>query len=320
MIASLLATAWVAGLAPAEEPRASGSQEPGWADLLEPATAVRKLLSARLGRDVAFSEVTWQMSPPLLRVGELTIAGEKPESAPLLIARKAVLAVDAAALLDGALAIEPLTAESATWTVRPEVVLDLVKLVLNLEARAQDDPLTYDGRASLTTGGALEIAGTGRIGGPVDVTLELKDVDLKPVAEAAPRVARLEGKANGEIRFAGDPRAPDSFDVDVASRDTVLALKDIALRKTVSLRADLKQLVGDERSGRARFDIDATLARLVMGNGVYRKKVGQPASVVGVIRRDARGDWVLDQAHLKVGPPPEGSDGGGSAEGASPAP
>jgi hypothetical protein len=130
----------------------------------------------------------------------------------------------------------------------------------------------------------------------------LEDVNLQPVEKALPRVARLSGLANGEIRFAGEPRAPEAFSADVALRDTDLVLKDISLRRSLSVRAEVSELVGETATGRARFDVDASLAELSYGGGVYHKAVGEPATVVGELVRDPDGQWRLDSARLRVGP------------------
>jgi hypothetical protein len=210
--------------------------------------------------------------------------------------------VDPASLLDGVLVIDPLEAETARWAINDTVSLDLRSLAVRLEATSQEEPMKFRGGALLASGGRLHIEGSGRVGGRLDARLELVDVALAPVEKALPRVTRLSGLANGEIRFAGLPRRPEAVEADVALRNTRLVLKDITLERSLSLRAELRELVGPEGSGHARFDVDASLAALSIGGGAYRKAVGEPATVEGELVRDPDGQWRLASARLKVGP------------------
>lgn len=302
ILAAVGVAAFAASPAGAQDSGSAGASEPTWSELLDPAAAVRRLLELRFGRAIEFEQVSWQASPPRILVGSLRVAGEKPGDPPALVAAKARLPVDPASLLDGVLVVDPLQSESARWTLRDGIVLDLRNLSIRLEARAQDQPVLFRGSAELASGGRLRIDGSGRVGGRLDARLALEDVDLSPVARAMPRVARLSGLANGEIRFAGEPERPESFGADIALRDTDLQLEDIALERSISVRAELRELVGEEARGRARFDVDASLAELTYGGGVYHKAVGEPATVVGELVRDPDGQWRLVEARLKVGP------------------
>jgi len=270
-------------------------------ELLDPANLVRLLLEAHLGRRVDFESVTWQASPPRIQVGVLRVAGDTPTAPPLVEAFGASLPVDTSALVDGALVIDPLHAERATWNLRPGLALALRDLDARLEARQREEPLSFRGGATLETGGALRTEGAGRPGGPLRILLQLDDVNLAPVADALPKVARLSGLANGEIHFAGPTDAPETFRAEIAVRDTHVLLRDIELRRALSLRADLAELVGAHASGRARFDIDASLAEIVYAGGAYQKPVGKPASVVGTLARAENGEWRLEEARVHVG-------------------
>lgn len=300
LVPALLASLLIAP--PAARPVDAQESGTGWSDLLDPAGLVRRMLELRFGRSIEFAEVSWQASPPQILVGSLRVSGEKAGDPPVLVAASARLPVEPASLLDGVLVMDPMQAESARWTVSEGVVVELQGLSVRLEARAQDQPMKFTGAASLASGGRLRIDGSGRIGGRLDARLELEDVNLQPVEKALPRVAKLSGLANGEIRFAGEPDRPEAFAADIALRDTNLVLKDIELERSLSVRAELRDMVGDEAGGRARFDVDASLARLSMGGGAYTKAVGEPATVEGSLVRDPDGQWRLDAAHLKVGP------------------
>jgi AsmA-like C-terminal region/Domain of Unknown Function (DUF748) len=185
-------------------------------------------------------------------------------------------------------------------TRAPAPSLELQGVEGGVRASAPDAPVEVELRASVASGGSLELRGEGRLGGPFEGDLELRRLELAPFAPYA-EGATLEARADGKIHATGEGGRPERVELDLRFEAGRLAAGDLSAEGPLTLHAELGGRDLREATGPIR--LDATEAVLALG-GAFRKPAGTDAVLDARLLR-ARGAGgataALEQAAIVLG-------------------
>lgn len=174
-------------------------------------------------------------------------------------------------------------------SVSPPVTWDLSEVELEAQAESLDAPIPFRLSAVLASGGAVRGSGSAGLDGRADVALRLDGLRLAPVAPYVEALKTATGSLSGEVVLQGPASAPERVEADLALAQADLALDDLAVRGDATLRAELR---GPGLAG--PFELDATDAELVYGQGVFTKPRGRTATANGRISVDEAGKLALE--------------------------
>jgi len=254
---------------PQEKPAPAGQAEAGASSAPE----------AGRGAPPAAGGPTGEGSPPAEGPGEP--AGEAPAFD---------LAVRSVDLIDATLVFED-------RVVSPPQTHRVKHIDATLSVAALDQPIPFDVRASLESGGTLGAGGTATLDGDLDLSLELSEVRLAAFEPYLGESLSVQGSLSGSVQVRGPVAGNASVHADLRIADSRIRSGEIEIDGPVSIKAGLD---GGFEKPQGRFDVDATESTLRLG-GSFQKPPGKPATVSGRIVTGPEGLAAIEDVDLQVG-------------------
>jgi hypothetical protein len=180
--------------------------------------------------------------------------------------------------------------------VSPPITWEIREVVATASGKSLMDPIDFELRGVLTSGGSFQASGEAKIDGPFRIDLQLEDVALDPAAPYLAEGQRVRGAVSGTVSATGKDREAESLALDVLLRDGELAAEGLAIRGEMKIRADLAGGLGD---GNGTFQVDATDAELEYGVG-FQKGRGTAATATGRIETGPDGHIRLRDTQVKI--------------------
>ncbi len=181
-------------------------------------------------------------------------------------------------------------------TVAPPVTWDLTDLEARARGSSLDRPLDVNLSAGLASGGRVQVNGTVKLDGEIDLAAKLDGLVLAPVAPYLGKGRSVLGALTGTLKARGAAASPQALTADLTLADGDVRLEDVGLRGRVSLKAELQ---GGLETPTGSFEVDATQASLAYGQA-FTKPSGTPATLSGRLVPQAGGGIGVDQVRLKV--------------------
>jgi hypothetical protein len=185
-------------------------------------------------------------------------------------------------------------------SVLPALRWSLVEIDLDTRAESRGAPIAFTLAGRLESGGRLRAEGTLTSDAALDVSARLEEVDVAPVAAYLSEDRRLRGRVGGTLRVSGPAASPRSIDTDLVLDEGELRADRLWLRGKVGVRAKLQGDGKGAASLAGRFDLDATDAELVYGEGSFQKPAGMPATASGQLKPQPDGSFGLDDVRVKI--------------------
>ncbi len=180
-------------------------------------------------------------------------------------------------------------------TRKPPVTWQLTDV--NAEARALSlrSPIAFTLSGSLASNGHLRAEGEFQHGGFLNTDVKLEAVELAPFEAYMTKQEQLRGAVTGTLHYVTAQKQAPQLKADLKLAQGNLVFAEVALRGALSLVADL---AGSPLAG--TFEIDATQAQVVYGDGVFDKPPGTPATASGRLLPAADGAFAVDDVHVRV--------------------
>lgn len=147
-------------------------------------------------------------------------------------------------------------------------------------------------------GGRIEGHGEGSAADVFAANLDLKNVDLAPLAVYAKAVERATGRVSGSVALEGKGDSSWRIDANLEIQQSDLQVQKLGLKGAVKIRVAVRP--AKEGNVRGNFRIDASDAALDM-DGIYKKPPGKRAEVSGDFRIDDERQLEIGSFHLSIG-------------------
>ncbi len=144
-------------------------------------------------------------------------------------------------------------------SVTPSTTVALDSIEVSVRGVHPAEPIRFDGRAALTTGGEISFDGSATLEGVLDLVMRMQEIVIAPFGVYAGQDVSLDGTASGEIVVKGPSAAPESLTLAL-NVDLIRARSgDAVIEGPVIIGAELR---GDPARPTGSFSIDATGARV----------------------------------------------------------
>jgi hypothetical protein len=180
---------------------------------------------------------------------------------------------------------------------QPPTAIEVIDVEGAATRTSADAPLAGMITGTLSSGGAVHVAGSSGDGGTLDAEATLTGVELAPFAPFLGRNLSLAGRIDGTIRARGPAAAFEAFDADLEIADASVRAGDVATQGPVAVKARLR---GALTKLEGEFELDATRAQLSAYGGAFNKRPGAPATASGKLVRDATGKLGVDSVRLSI--------------------
>jgi hypothetical protein len=181
-------------------------------------------------------------------------------------------------------------------TVSPQATWELRDVVATASGKSLEDPIDFELRGALASGGSFQADGEAEIEGPFRIDFQLENVVLAPAAPYLAKGQRVGGAVSGTVSVLGAEQEAERINVDVRVRGGELAADDLTIRGEMKIRADLEGGLGDATGS---FQLDATDAELEYG-AAFRKGRGTAATATGRIVTGPDGQIGLRDTQVKI--------------------
>jgi hypothetical protein len=180
--------------------------------------------------------------------------------------------------------------------VSPALTWELRELVADARGKSLGDPIGFEFRGILASGGSIEASGEAQVEGPFRVDLQLEDVVLDPAEPYLAAGQSVRGAASGTVSARGREWETERLTLDLLLDDGEIAAEELAIRGQMRIHADLADVL---EAANGSFQVDATDAELAYGS-LLRKARGTAATATGRIVTDSDGHIGLEDTQVDV--------------------
>ncbi len=200
------------------------------------------------------------------------------------------------------LGVRRMDVEDARVTLEDRSVTPPAVIVLDgIDARARADgaldPVQFEVKAHLASGGDIGMEGTATVSQDFDANVTLSKLETSAFAAYLGEARKLSGFLGGTVHATGTSGEPSALSAKLFLESAVVQVEELALRGKLAVTADLANADGKGLGG--PFEVDATEAELAYG-GAFRKPAGTAATTTGILKPYSGGALEVDDLHVKI--------------------